>query len=78
VSTRIRRQSAIPQRRCGHRGKAEGVVQLAICEQAAVTGELSTMELQLDPAVEGNSEDGLLGFTRRIRHPAPARQPRCC
>ena len=64
---------ALRKRRCGHRGKAEGVVQLAICEQAAITGDPSTMELQLDPAAEGNSEDGLLGFTRRIRHGAPAR-----
>jgi hypothetical protein len=37
----------------------------------------ATLELQLDPALEGNSEDGLLGFTGHIRHPAPARQPLC-
>ena len=50
----------------------KGVVQLAIGEQAAITGDPGTRELRLDPAVEGYSEDGLLALTRRIRHPAPA------
>ena len=33
-------------------GKAEGVVELAVGEQAAIRGDPSTMELELDPAVE--------------------------
>ena len=62
----------LAERRGGHRGQAEGVVQLAIGEQAAVRGDPSTMEFELDPAVEGDPKRWLLGFTRRVRHPGPA------
>ena len=41
--------------RRGHRSQAKRVVQLAIGEQAAVRSDLSTVELELDPAVEGRS-----------------------
>ena len=68
-----RRPSASARR--GHRGQAEGVVQLAIGEQPAVRGDPSTMEFQLDPAVEGDPERRLLGFTRRVRHSGLAPPP---
>ena len=64
--------------RSGHRGQAEGVVQLAIGEQAAVRGDPRTVELQLDPAVEGDPKRRLLGFTRRvptIPHPSVVPNP---
>ena len=60
--------------RGGHRGQAEGVVQLAVGEQAAVRGDPRTVELELDAAVEGDPKR-LLRFTRRVRHPRPAPPP---
>ena len=67
---------ALGEGRCGHRGQAEGVVQLAVGEQAAVGGDPGAVELELEPAVEGDPQ-GLFRFTRRVRHPAPARPPLC-
>ena len=61
--------------RGGHRGQAEGVVQLAIGEQPTVRGDPSTMEFQLDPAVEGDPERRLFAFTRRVRHSGLAPLP---
>ena len=52
----------------GHRGQAEGVVQLPVSEQPTVRGDPSTMEFQLDPAVEGYPKRRLFGFTRRVWH----------
>jgi hypothetical protein len=49
----------------------ESVVQLAVGEEAAIAGDPSTVELELDPAVEGDAKR-LFRFTRRVRHPAPA------
>jgi len=39
---------------CGHRGQAESVVQFAVGEQAAVRGDSGAVELELEPAVEGD------------------------
>ena len=61
--------------RSAHRGQAKRVVQLAIGEQATVRGDPSTMEFQLDPAVEGDPKRRLFGFTRRIRHPGLTPSP---
>ena len=58
------------------RGQAEGVVQLAVGEQAAVGGDPGAVELELQAAVEGDPQ-GLFRFTRRVRHPAPARPLLC-
>jgi hypothetical protein len=58
--------------RGGHRGQAKGVVQLAVGEQAAVGGDPGPVELELEPAVEGEPQR-LLRFTRRVRHLAPVR-----
>src|SRR3954451_6514228 len=42
---------AFGEGRGGRRGQAEGVVQLAVGEQAAVGGDPSTVEFELQPAV---------------------------
>ena len=57
--------------RSAHRGQIEHIVQLAIDEQSAVRGDPCPVELELDAAVEGDPERGILGFTRRIRHEQP-------
>jgi hypothetical protein len=44
--------STLGEGRGGHRGQAEGVVQLAVSEQTAVRGDLGPVELELEPAVE--------------------------
>ena len=62
---------ALGEGRCGRRGQAEGVVQLAVGEQAAIGGDPGAVELELEAAVEGDPQ-GLFRFTRRVRHPAPA------
>ena len=64
----------LAERRDGHCGQAEGVVKLAIGEQAAVRSDPRTIEFELDPAVEGDPKR-LLPFTRRVRHPRPAPPP---
>jgi hypothetical protein len=64
-----RRRSA--RHRRGRRGQAEGVVQLAVGEQAGVGGDPGAVELELEAAVERDPQ-GFVGFTRRVRHPAPA------
>ena len=46
--------------RCGHRGQAEHIVQLAVGEQAAVGGDPGPVELELEAAVEGDPERRLL------------------
>jgi hypothetical protein len=58
---------------CGHRGQANGVVELAVGEQATIGGDPDAVELELEAAVEGDPERWLLGFTRRVRHPAAIR-----
>lgn len=55
----------------GHRGQAEGIIQLRIGQQTAVGGDPRTMELKLDPAVGGDPKR-LARFTRRVRHSRPA------
>ena len=67
---------AFGEGRRGRRGQAEGVVQLAVGEQAAVGGDPGAVELELEAAVEGDPQ-GLFRFTRRVRHPAPARPLLC-
>jgi hypothetical protein len=56
---------------CGCRGQADDIVQLAVGEQAGVGGDPGAVELELEPAVEGDPER-FFRFTRRVRHPAPA------
>jgi hypothetical protein len=51
------------------RGQAEGVVQLAVGEQAGVGGDPGLVELELEPAAEGDPQ-GLPRFARRVHHPA--------
>jgi hypothetical protein len=68
--------SAFRERRCSYSGEAEGVVQLAVGEQAAVGGDPGAVELELEPAVERDPQ-GSSRFTRRVRHPAPARPLLC-
>jgi hypothetical protein len=67
---------AFGERRCGYGGEAEGVVQLALGEQAAVGGDPGPMELELEATVERNPQ-GLFRFTRRVRHAAPVKPPLC-
>jgi hypothetical protein len=67
---------AFSERRGGRRGQAEGVVQLAVGEQAGVGGDLCSVELELQAAVEGDPQR-LFGFTRRIPHSAPIRPLLC-
>ena len=45
---------AFGKSRHAHCGQVEGVVQLAVREQTTVRGDLGPMELELDPAVEGD------------------------
>jgi hypothetical protein len=61
---------AFGKSRHAHRGQIEGIVQLAIREQAGVGGDLRPVELELEAAVESDPER-LFRFTRRVRHPAP-------
>jgi hypothetical protein len=67
---------SLSQDRGGRRGQAEGVVQLAVGEQAAIRGDPGAVELELQAAVEGDPQ-GLFRFTRRVRHPAPAKLLLC-
>ena len=62
--------------RRGRRGQAEGVVELAVGEQAGVGGDPGAVELELQAAVERDPQ-GFVGFTRRVRHPAPAKPLLC-
>jgi hypothetical protein len=64
----------IREDRCGRRGQAKGVVQLAIGEQTGVGGDPGTVELELDAAVEGDPQR-FFRFTRRVRHPRLAPLP---
>ena len=57
------------------RGQAEDVVQLAVREQTPIRGDLGTVELELDAAVEGDPERRLFAFTRRVRHSGFAPPP---
>jgi hypothetical protein len=63
---------AFGERRGGRRGQAEGTVQLAVGEQAGIGGDPGAVELELQAAVERDPQ-GLLRFTRRVRHFAPAK-----
>jgi hypothetical protein len=67
---------ALGDSRHGHRGQAEGVVQLAVGEQAAIRGDPGAVELELEAAVEGDPQ-GFFRFTRRVRHLAPVRPLLC-
>jgi hypothetical protein len=67
---------AFGEHRHGHRGEAEGVVELAVGEQAGVGGDPGPVELELEAAVERDPK-GFFRFTRRVRHPAPVRPLLC-
>ena len=60
--------AALGERRSGHIGQAERVVQLAIGEQPAVGGDPSAVEFQLDPAVESDPQRAIIRFTRWVFH----------
>jgi hypothetical protein len=47
---------ALGEGRGGRRGQAEGIVQLAVGEQAAIGGDPGAVELELEAAVEGDPE----------------------
>jgi hypothetical protein len=51
-----------------HVGEPEGVVELAVGEQAAIGGDPGAVELELDPAVENGPQRELFGFTRCAPH----------
>src|SRR3954468_9885883 len=63
---------AFGESRHGHRGQAEGVVQLAVGEQAPIRGDPGAVELELEATVEGDPQ-GLFGFTRHVRHLTPVK-----
>jgi hypothetical protein len=52
----------------GHRGKAERVVEFPVREQAGVGGDHRSAKLEHQPAVEIESENLGIRFTRRVRH----------
>jgi hypothetical protein len=64
------------ERRRRQGGEAKSLVQLPVGEQAAVGRDPRPMELELKAAVERDPQ-GLLRFTCRVRHPAPARPLLC-
>ena len=59
----------------GRRGQAEGVVQLAIGEQAGVGGDPGAVELELEAAVERDPQGRSLAspVTSAIQHPSAHR-----
>jgi hypothetical protein len=63
---------ALGEGRSGHRRQAEGVIQLAVGEQATVRGDARAVELELESAVERDPKWRLPGFTRHVRHRTPA------
>jgi len=52
----------------GHRGKAERVVDFPVREQAGVGGDHRSSKLEHQPAVEIESENLGIRFTRRVHH----------
>jgi hypothetical protein len=58
----------VEQFRDRHVGEPDGVVEVAVGEQPAIGGDLGTVELELDPAVENGPQGRLLGFTRHVSH----------
>ena len=68
---RVLATAAVEELRDRHVGEPKGVVQLAVGEKAAIRGDPCAVELELDPAVEGDPEARLFRFTRRVRHHAP-------
>ena len=61
--------AAVEELRDRHVGEPKGVVQLAVGEKAAIRGDPCSLQLELDPAVEGDPEARHFRFTRRVRHP---------
>jgi hypothetical protein len=59
---------AFRESRHARRGQVEGVVQLAVGEQAAIRGDPGTVKFELQAAVERDPQGWFFGFTRRIRH----------
>ena len=53
-------------------GEPEGPIEFAVGEQAAVGRDPGTVELELDPTVEGSPQRRLFGFTRLVSHDPPA------
>ena len=68
--------SALGESRHGHRGQPEGVVELAVGEQAAVRSDPGAVELELEAPVERDPQ-GPFRFTRRVRHSAPVKLLLC-
>src|ERR1700726_946044 len=75
---------AIPAGACvgeyiaGHRGKAERVVEFPVREQAGVGGDHRSAKLEYQPAVEIDSENLGIRFTRRVRHDSLIRSRITC
>ena len=61
---------ALGESRGGRRGQVEGIVQLAVGQQARVGGDTGAVELELEAAVERDPQR-FARFTRRVRHPTP-------
>jgi hypothetical protein len=51
-----------------HRAEAERIVEFPVREQAGVGGDHRSARLELQPAVEIESENLSIRFTRRVRH----------
>ena len=58
--------TAVLENSPGNLGQAKGIVKLPIRQQPAVRGNLGTVKLQLQAAVEINPQRGLSAFTRRV------------
>jgi hypothetical protein len=55
--------------------ETENVIQFAIGEQAAVGRDASTVELELDPAIENGLQSGVFAYTLHVRHCRAASLP---
>ena len=62
----------------GHHGKAERVVEFPVREQAGVGGDHRSSKLEHQPAVEIESENLGIQFTRRVRHDSLIRSRITC
>jgi hypothetical protein len=62
----------------GHRGKAQRGVQFPVREQADVGGDHRSSKLEHQPAVEIESENLGIRFTRRVRHDSLTRSEITC
>jgi hypothetical protein len=59
---------AVGENLAGHRTEAERIVEFPVREQAGVGGDHRSAKLEHQPAVEIESENSVIRFTRRVRH----------